>query len=432
LAESPDWHSTVKLVWQQFIRSRLTDRIDGKFRDEVLPAMMKLKDKLPSDINMIDPEALAEINPEWEEMFEKEGLSKKLAELSELQNEGADLNHSTFGQLKQFPFFSDMANWFMPFDSDHTAVAEAASRTSSLSDVLSGAPFLCDSDKYSLVLSLNHVPGNQKEALDRQMNVHSGMLSRMAAEDMLPDDERRRNIINRYIQDLYRFFRHFRRKEEFADPFRSMIDLSEFAGPDADTPRVVAELCFAHGYYSEALTLFNRISEPDATVMQKRGYALQQLGRLREALASFEKAELMQSDSAYTLRRIGALHRRLGHPAAAIEYFRRLQTLRPDDMGAVLSEGHCRLDMGMYREALHCYYRAEFMDETSLKPVRPIAWAALLLKDFDTSRRYYARLMAEATPDAADYLNMGHLNLAGGDPRDSLNFYRLFASGKSA
>lgn len=60
--------------------------------------------------------AMLENNPEWEELLDRNGLTKKMQELSEMQSDGADLMMVTFSNLKQFPFFNKAVNWFLPFD----------------------------------------------------------------------------------------------------------------------------------------------------------------------------------------------------------------------------------------------------------------------------------------------------------------------------
>lgn len=41
-----------------------------------------------------------DMNPDWEDAFEKSGLGDKLREMNELQLEGADVYMSTFAALK--------------------------------------------------------------------------------------------------------------------------------------------------------------------------------------------------------------------------------------------------------------------------------------------------------------------------------------------
>lgn len=78
--------------------------------------MIKLGPKISQKINLkdINPELLGnEMNPEWQNMLSNSSLGKKMEEFSELQQEGADVMHSTFVHLKHFPFFRELGNWFM-------------------------------------------------------------------------------------------------------------------------------------------------------------------------------------------------------------------------------------------------------------------------------------------------------------------------------
>lgn len=42
--------------------------------------------------------------------------------MAQLQMEGADIYMATFRQLKHFPFFQKMQNWFLPFSAEHPDV----------------------------------------------------------------------------------------------------------------------------------------------------------------------------------------------------------------------------------------------------------------------------------------------------------------------
>ena len=53
-------------------------------------------------------------------------------------------------------------------------------------------------------------------------------------------------------------------------------------------------------------------------------------------------------------------------------------------------------------------------------------------RDFETSQRYYDRILAEDTPTPTDYLNLGHLSLALGQIPQAMDYYRLYAEGDDA
>ena len=103
----------------QIISTAETEKISKKMQEEILPEMMKIsplmKDKMDTE-NLLNTDEWNEENPEWQEILEKSGISDKLKELSELQLEGADVYMSTFSLLKNFPFFSEPSNWFLPFE----------------------------------------------------------------------------------------------------------------------------------------------------------------------------------------------------------------------------------------------------------------------------------------------------------------------------
>ncbi len=107
--EDPGFKRNLERVIIQFIRSKETEKIQKKIKDEIIPEMIKispnLKDKINLDSLMDDTNA-DDKNPEWEEIFkDSPGLMDKMEEFSELQMEGADVFIGSFSMLKLFPFF---------------------------------------------------------------------------------------------------------------------------------------------------------------------------------------------------------------------------------------------------------------------------------------------------------------------------------------
>lgn len=95
-----------------------------------------------------------DMNPDWEDAFEKSGLGDKLREMNELQLEGADVYMSTFAALKNYPFFREVHNWFYPFSKQQSnvlkAMKQAGNQGGSLLDLILQSGFFSNSDKYSL------------------------------------------------------------------------------------------------------------------------------------------------------------------------------------------------------------------------------------------------------------------------------------------
>ena len=127
LSETPGFTKAIRTITLRFILARETEKITKKLQNEIIPEMMKLSPKISNKINLKDitPEQLGdEMNPEWENIFADSSLGKKMEEFSELQQEGADVMHSTFVHLKSFPFFRELSNWLLPFTTEHSSFGD--------------------------------------------------------------------------------------------------------------------------------------------------------------------------------------------------------------------------------------------------------------------------------------------------------------------
>ena len=436
IKEDDKWNSDVKTAYIELVRTRDTERISKKMQDELIPEMLKLRPDIYKKINdstaMIDMSSIEE-NPEWEEMLQKSGITDKIKELSQLQEEGSDVFMSTFSHLKTFPFFSEISNWFMPFSLDHSLVKRTlGSDVSVIGDIIDNAPFLCNSDKYSFLLSLGSIPQHQRQLMLSQFEQQREAISGAGMSMMsLTQPGQRKNLINKYLQDLYRFFKLYRRKGEFFDLFAQQINLVNIPMlsddlDDVDTLMLVAEFYFRRKYYSEALDVYKSISEkvpPSAQIFQKIGYCYHQLGNIKSALTYYEQAELLNAESLWTLRRIAACYRSLNNPKMALSYYERIAKEKSDDLNVAMNIGHCYLELGEYNEAIKNYYKVEFLDEKSTRAWRPLAWCLLLSGDYDQSRAYYDRIFSD-NPTMEDYLNMGHLALVKRDISLAIDYYK--------
>jgi tetratricopeptide (TPR) repeat protein len=436
--ELPQWQSDMKLAYMELIRTRDTDRITAKIRDEIVPEMMKLRPeferKMSNTPEKISPEEMEE-NPEWQEMLDKSGITDRLKEMSEIQEEGGDIMMGTFAHLKQFPFFNEIANWFVPFHSERSEFADTTSNNGmqKIAEMFENLGFLCDSDKYSMLISLSTIHGAQRDSIINQLNAQADQFNALRAATLNTSIEDRKHVIRKQVQSLYRFTRLFRRKGEFYNPFENCVNLATVPAlvEDVKEPELltlVAEFYFTHGYWTEALDVFeviDSISTPSASLYQKMGHSLMKLGKTSAALAQFEKADMLDNQSAWTIGRLARCYTLLGKHASALSACERLEELRPDQPSNSLAMGRAHLALKHYPEAVKAFYKAFYLDEKSGKALRPLAWSLLMDKQFDQSRKYYERIISEFDPMPEDYLNMGHLSLATGNFQEAQNFYRL-------
>ena len=82
--------------------------------------------------------------------MKESGIDNKIKEISELQLEGADVLMGTFANLKSFPFFNKMSNWFIPFYNDNSNIAtvfEDQETGDTFKNMFETSRFMCNSDK---------------------------------------------------------------------------------------------------------------------------------------------------------------------------------------------------------------------------------------------------------------------------------------------
>ncbi len=436
LAEEPHFKSDVRTLFLQFIKSRETEKISRKMNEEVLPEMMKLGPslykKMKQEDLMNDINAMEE-NPEWQDMLDRSGIADKLKELSDLQMEGADVFMSTFSHLKSFPFFQSIQNWFLPFTPDHTALAGVLNGNSGtiFKTMILSSPMLCNSDKYSFCLSLTQVPEAQRAMMMGQFNAEDSAMKELVNEELMKHDLSRENISNRYIQDLYRFFKLYNRRNEFTDPFTGNINLLRVPAfdtllSDSDTLQLIGEYYFRRGYYDEALELFERLSQEyhsKSEIYQKIGFCYQKQNNYAEALEAYLKAEIIAPDSFWTIRRIATCYRNLKKPEMALSYYQRAERMQPDNLSVQMNIGHCYVEQKDYDEALKYYFKVDYLDPQGEKAWRPIAWCSFLTGKLEQALRYYEKILA-TKPTALDCLNIGHVLFALGEIRRAVDTYR--------
>ena len=226
LSDDPVFNRRFLSAITGFIQAHETEKITKKLMEEIIPEMMKLSPIIGKKIKLdewMGETGFDDKNPEWQKIIDDSGLTDKLQELTDLQMEGADVFHSTFSNLKAYPFFREMSNWFLPFDPKHTALGnmfDKKEKGSSLIETMFSSSLMCDSDKYSFCLSVQMMPENYRDMLIGQIGAEGEEIKSLQAEELALNPFQKENtIIKQYIQNLYRFYKLYTRKAEFMDIF---------------------------------------------------------------------------------------------------------------------------------------------------------------------------------------------------------------------
>lgn len=434
IADSERGRRDIMTVFLQFIRSRSTERISQKVRDELVPKLMKLSPEMRRKMRdgfSDDIEEMAK-NPDWQEMLNESGITDKMQELSRMQAEGSDVFLSSFARLKSFPFFNDVANWFVPFTPRHSSIFRvfAGNSGSMLLSMVDRTGAFCDSDKFSFALSVATMPNQHRSMMMAQFDEQQEQVINEMAGSLPNPDKQRENIANKYVQSLYRFFNLFRSRNDFYNPFSTRLNLIDVpfvsdALSDTKSLRLIAEFYFSMQCYTDALSTFGKVLKqdpPTASDYQKTGYCHEQLKQYVLATADYEKVELLKPNDVWTLKHLALCYRAVNDTEKAIANYKRAEALQPDNVALANNIANCLLEGGRIEEALKYFFKVDYLASKGERTMRPIAWCSFLIGNYSQSVDYYNRIIAKQ-PGANDYINRGHALLCSGQVKDAVASY---------
>jgi tetratricopeptide (TPR) repeat protein len=425
----------------QFIKARDTEKIAKQFRDEIVPEMTRIQSRIYDKLdmkNLIQDAISEDKNPDWEHVFnDSPDLANKLEELSRLQMEGSDVLMGTFSMLKQFQFFNEISNWFLPFHKDNPDLWEVLKDNSEGFDAngfienMEKSFVLCNSDKYSFCLNVNRMPIRERSMMATMFDMETKGMEEIAHDDeILNKPTRERVIITQYIQDLYRFNKLFEFKDDFYDIFLTWTDFHNtdffrWLIKDESIVRNIGEFFFEKEFYQDAIEVFLQIDNPKENfeLWQKIAYSYQQLKNYQKALEYYLRADLTDIKKSWNVKKIALCYRRLGNFQKALEYYSQAEKMEPENLQLQANLAHTYFDMKDYENALKVYFKVEYMAPENYKIRRPIAWCSFMLNKLDTAKKYFEKIL-DAEVNHNDLLNLGHIEWCMGNKKQAIERYK--------
>lgn len=439
LCEDDSFQKNLHVIQMQLLISRETTKIDKKMREEIIPEMMKNAKQLNDPKFRFDEsEDPEDRNPEWEEWMDKSGMTDKIKEMGEWQMAGADVYMSSFSQLKHYPFFHQISHWFYPFDLNLPILAplkkDFDSSLFSPLKLIAYSNYFCNSDKYSFSLAILGMPKAMRDMSIQQMEeqVRMNEEHRDKLSQLMQKKKEAKEISRQYIQDLYRFFKLWRKHHEEEDIFRWSFNLWEnswlkqvFASEEIT--KELADYLLQKEYIEEAYTLFLKLmtfNTKHAEVYQKAGYILQKQKRYAEAIRHYIHADILQPDNIWTIKHLAQCYKLDGNLEKALECYRKVEIVQPDNLNIALQIGQCLARLELYNDALAYFYKVEYLEKKPDNARRAIAWCLLVNKRYEEALKYYQLLLAQPSPKAHDWMNTGHVYFAMRQVPQAIEFYQ--------
>ena len=418
LCNNPRFTTDMQNLQKLIIESLSTHEVDRKMREEIIPAMLKSHNFNPEKFGIDSLEEISESNPEWK------NFEQQVGKLAELEAAGADIYYSTFSTLKRYPFFNNAANWLYPFEENHPGIPKQIRKIGlkGIANALLKSDVLCDSDKYSFCMLTTQMT-------DGQVNMIISQLPEMGGYDTAIAQTSESTCRN-YLRNLFRFFYLYSGKSKPANPFEtdmSLLDCNELAEAFKDKTEInkISAYAIKKGKYDMAIS-FLLLNETkgfaDSEVYQELGFCYQKKKSYFDAIAAYEKANALSGDSKWTLQHLAQTNRIVGNYKDALNYYRLLETAKGEDAKIAFRCGECLVHLESYDDAMHEFFKAEYLNPDMTAATRAIAWCSILTDDIKQARKYYDKLLLKEE-QGEDLLNAGHAAWIDGDTKAAVELY---------
>ena len=325
-----------------------------------------------------------------------------------MQKQGSDIYFGGFSQMKRFPFFNEMVNWFFSFDFNHpdlSAISEQAKSSQFLRSILRSSPF-CNSDKYSFAIAFEQVVGRIPQNIMEIVERGEVALNDFAAEEMVKPAFLRRM----FLQDLYRFFRLFKERDAFRNIFDAenkdylILSKSTFRQTHVEAYfNEVTAFLLKKGRRSEAAAILDNYGE------HRRDFHYYMMSAYlgREPKTNYGQALALQPDSE---RALAGYARALFHEEAyqeALENYDKLLLLQSDKKSYLLNKAVCLTNLKRYDEAERLLFRLNYEEEDDANVNRVLAWTLTSNGKYEQAEKFYHQLLSAEKNSADDLLNYG-------------------------
>ena len=433
----PEMHDMIKTVTaderncnelaelqMQMIYCLRTESDNRIIQSEIIPELIKNNNirVTRNGIEEAEDDPMEDVlHPELSEQ-RMEKLEANMRRMADMQKQGSDIYFGGFSQMKRFPFFSTVANWFMPFFMQHPVVDDILDHVRGkrfLQSLLLKGPF-CDSDKYSFLLAyqtaMSRMPASLLDMMDRGEAMVAG--GEVTAEELATPAFMRRS----YLQNLYRFFRVYPSRSEFTNPF--------------DTTQQPRYLFFANSLFRQT-RLEKKFGEVTVFLLKHKAYdaAKKTLQNYREDMRDAQfyllngtllmrirdkrNAGLTAGESYARLLELEPDNERAwaGYARAmfdvqnyqtALDYYHRLATNHPESRSYQLNEAVCQSNLKHYEDALKTLYRLNYEAPDDRNVSRVLAWTLVGSKKYEQAAKIYNTLLSAEEPAADDFLNYGY------------------------
>lgn len=226
ILEIPDAADDMRTVIYEYTRQMGTLALSTRIENEILPKLNRIGSDMMRRLSGIDlsgksPEELQDLLSG----LDLPGMSDEITRhamqnVSEMAEAGDDVFFAFLKPMHQQAFFTDIANWWLGFDVTRSEFAEIFDGEGAvLGEMFGRLEFLCDSDKYAVLMAVADAPRTMRARTLGMMVEQYSMIEEHMPKEESDEAEQFRRAVATYMKNAYRFFSLFRRKGEMKNPF---------------------------------------------------------------------------------------------------------------------------------------------------------------------------------------------------------------------
>ncbi len=419
---------------KQIIFCMNTEQDTDRIQKDIIPDLIKhnttnirrfgITDKDEEDPmqDIFDPGAEDRDMEKVEESFQK---------MVNMQKEGTDIYFGGFSQMKRFPFFYNLANWFCPFYPEHPEIAGAMDKlegTSLVENILENGPF-CDSDKYSFTLAISSIISKLPKDMREMLNSTEALGVTVGPEEMASPTYIRRMI----LQDMYRFFRLYNHRKDIEDPFSvsNFMFVTDVLFEDTELYKALPELCyfaFKHKNKDAIEILMSKYyDENDPKNLYLHGYY--ELNYNKEPYSAIRYLSMlndMEPDNKKALSLLARAYFECDEYDDAAECYEELYENDPNNNAIALNYCVAMAKAEMYDDAINLIYKLSLDMPDSVNVMRVLAWTLMGLNRLEQAEKEYLRLLKSDEVEVGDWLNAGYSAWFLGNINDAVERFKQF------
>ena len=411
-----------------------------KIHDEIIPDILKGSNIKVTrhGLEEVDDDTLEDIlHPDTSER-NMERMEESMKQMATMQKEGSDIYFGGFAQMKRMPFYNELSNWFVPFFPQHPAISNIWENTKGKKflQIITKIGAFCDSDKYSFVLAFEQV---LKQFPPKMLKmIENGEASPLPLGGMIEQEEQHQPAFIRrmYLQNLYRFFRLYPMRSEFASPFDDREKYLFFANPLFGKNKLqenmteVAAFLMKHRKNDEALSVLSNCDLAantfDYNMLMGNLLMRMPLDTELSATEYFRHALDQRPDSEKALSGYARAQFRYHHYETALTSYEKLMKLKPEHTGFMLNAAICMTNLQKNEEALKLLFKLDYEQPDNHKVKRVLAWVLTMSKRYEQAGKAYQQLLSQEKPEPVDMLNYGYCLWFQGDIMEAIVHFKQF------